>query len=46
MQEQEFNLDPELCEQFASYLESNDEARLAAVVPMISHQAAQQDNIA
>lgn len=46
MQEEEFNLDPDLCEKFAAYLDSNDDARLAAVVPMTSHQAAQQDNIA
>ena len=43
MNDEELNLDSELCEKFASYLESNDEARLVAVVPMIAHQAAEQD---
>ena len=42
----DLNLDPSLCEKYASYLESNDDARLAAIVPMIAHQGAEQDNLA
>lgn len=43
MENEDLNLDPALCNEFASLLESNDEARLAAVVPMVAHQAAEQD---
>jgi hypothetical protein len=45
MKNEEFNLAPELCEMYASYLETNDDARLAAVVPLVGHEAAQQDAI-
>jgi hypothetical protein len=44
--ELELNLDPALCEKFSAYLEANEDARLAAVVPMVAHEAAQQDNFA
>lgn len=41
---EEFNLDPALCEKFASYLESKEEDLLAAVCQLVSHQAAEQDS--
>jgi hypothetical protein len=40
----QLNVDEGLAQKFASYLETNDQARLAAIVPMTGHQAAQQDS--